>query len=50
MNVLWTAIVPSILIVGAAFTGGYLHGRAVGREQGATDVRRRLEQMRRASR
>lgn len=50
MSVLWTAVLPGALIVGAAFTAGYFHGRSVGREQGANDVRRRLEKMRRASR
>lgn len=50
MSLLWTAVLPGFLVVLASIGFGYFLGREVGREQGANDVRRRLSDLRRASR
>lgn len=46
----WTAILPGIIIVLTSIGFGYYLGREVGREQGANDVRRRIADLRRATR
>jgi hypothetical protein len=50
VNLLWTCVVPGLLIVATAVALGYVMGREVGREQGRVDTYRRLERMRRESR